>query len=165
MNSNFSSSFSRRGPDNITEELVAVLSGPKSYEFKALFLVIQAALRARNATSGGEEMLRLRAYDKLQNLVQHGQVKKTGKQYKGVRKGLLLLAENLKALRETSIPLAPGCPRPSASRLCARERGRENDLGLHQSDLENRRSSLKLSKGIEALVNRAVGAEASLMAP
>ena len=92
MNSNFSSSFSRRGPDNITEELVAVLSGPKSYEFKALFLVIQAALRARNATSGGEEMLRLRAYDKLQNLVQHGQVKKTGKQYKGVRKGLLLLA-------------------------------------------------------------------------
>ena len=37
MNSNFSSSFSRRGPDNITEELVAVLSGPKSYEFKALF--------------------------------------------------------------------------------------------------------------------------------
>lgn len=55
MNSNFSSSFSRRGPDNITEELVAVLSGPKSYEFKALFLVIQAALRARNATSGGEK--------------------------------------------------------------------------------------------------------------
>jgi hypothetical protein len=100
MNSNFSSSFSRRGPDNITEELVAVLSGSKSYEFKALFLVIQAALRARNATSGGEEMLRLRAYDKLQNLVQHGQVKKTGKQYKGVRKGLLLLAESLKALRE-----------------------------------------------------------------
>ena len=102
MNSNFSSSFSRRGPDSITEELVAVLSGPKSYEFKALFLVIQAALRARNATSGGEEMLRLRAYDKLQNLVQHGQVKKTGKQYKGVRKGLLLLAENLKALRENA---------------------------------------------------------------
>ena len=98
MNSNFN--FARRAPDSITEELVAVLSGPKSYEFKALFLVIQAALRARNAISGGEEMLRLRAYDKLQNLVQHGQVKKTGKQYKGVRKGLLLLAENLKALRE-----------------------------------------------------------------
>ena len=111
MNSNFSSSFSRRGPDNITEELVAVLSGPKSYEFKALFLVIQAALRARNATSGGEEMLRLRAYDKLQNLVQHGQVKKTGKQYKGVRKGLLLLAENLKApAGKRSIPLPQVAP-------------------------------------------------------
>jgi hypothetical protein len=100
MSSNFSASFSRRGPDKITEELVAVLSGPKSYEFNPLFLVIQAALLARNATSGGEEILRLRAYDKLQNLVEHGHVKKTGKQYKGVRKDLLLLAENLKALRE-----------------------------------------------------------------
>jgi predicted transcriptional regulator len=98
MNSNFN--FARRAPASITEELVAVLSGPKSYEFKALFLVIQAALRARNAISGGEEMLRSRAYDKLQNLVKHGQVKKTAKQYKGVRKDLLLLAENLKALRE-----------------------------------------------------------------
>ena len=102
MSSHFSYSFSRRGPDNVTEELVAVLSGPKSYEFKALFLVIRAALRARNAASGGEEMLRLRAYDKLQNLVQHGQVKKTGKRYKGVRKGLLLLAEKLKTQRESS---------------------------------------------------------------
>ena len=75
MNSNFSS-FSRRGPDNVTEELVAVLSGPKSYEFKALFLVVHDALRARNAASGGEEMLRLRAYEKLQNLVSRGMVKK-----------------------------------------------------------------------------------------
>jgi len=63
------SSFSRRGPDNITEELVAALSCSKSYEFKALFSVIHAALRARNAASGGEEMLRLRTYDKLQSLV------------------------------------------------------------------------------------------------
>ena len=54
MYSNFSS-FSRRGPDNITEELVAALSGSKSYEFKALFSVIHAALRARNAARGGEE--------------------------------------------------------------------------------------------------------------
>ena len=88
MYSNFSS-FSRR-PDNITEELVAALSGSKSYEFKALFSVIHAALRARNAASGGEEMLRLRTYDKLQNLVRHGQVKKTGKKYKGVTNALLV---------------------------------------------------------------------------
>jgi hypothetical protein len=102
MNSNCSPFFWRRGPDNITEELVAVLSGPKSYEFTALFLSIQTALRARNASRGGEEILRLRVYDKLQTLVKHGQVKKTGKQYKGVRKGLLPLAEKLKALRENS---------------------------------------------------------------
>jgi hypothetical protein len=89
MYSNFSS-FSRRGPDNITEELVAALStNSKSYEFKALFSVIYAALRARNAASGGEEILRLRTYDKLQNLVREGRVNKTGKKYKGVTKALL----------------------------------------------------------------------------
>ena len=92
------SSFSRRGPDNVTEELVVALSGSKSYEFKALFTVIHAALRARNA-GGGEEMLRLRTYEKLQNLVRQGQVKKTGKKYKGVTKALLLLSQNLKELR------------------------------------------------------------------
>ena len=143
MSSNFSSSFSRRGPDNITEELVAVLFGPKSYEFKALFLVIQAALRARNATSGGEDMLRLRAYDKLQNLVQHGQVKKTGKQYKGVRKALLLLlAENLKVLRKTVHPTSPRSPLPV--RITAlRAAWPKNDLGLQSKPSKTvaRRSS------------------------
>ena len=83
MYSNFTF-FRRAAPDNITEELVAALSGSKSYEFKALFSVIHAALRARNAASGGEEMLRLRAYEKLQNLVARGAVKKNGKKYKGL---------------------------------------------------------------------------------
>jgi hypothetical protein len=99
MPSNFSS-FYRRVPDNVTEELVAALSGPKCYEFKALFSVIHAALRARNAAGGGEEMLRLRTYEKLQNLVRAGQVKKTGKKYKGVAKALLLLSESLKEYRK-----------------------------------------------------------------
>ena len=106
MYSNFSS-FSRRGPDNITEELVAALSGSKSYEFKALFSVIHAALRARNAASGGEEMLRLRTYDKLQNLVRQGQVKKTGKKYKGVTNALLLLSESLKEFRKNGPSFSP----------------------------------------------------------
>jgi hypothetical protein len=87
MHSKFSA-FYRRGPDNITEELVTTLSSSKSYEFKPLFSVIYAALRARKAASGGEEMLRLRTYEKLQNLVQSGRVKKTGKKYKGVTEAL-----------------------------------------------------------------------------
>jgi hypothetical protein len=78
MPSNFSS-FSRRVPDNVTEELVAVLSGSKSYEFKALFSVIHAALRARNAASGGEEILRPRTYEKLQNLVRQARSRKPAK--------------------------------------------------------------------------------------
>jgi hypothetical protein len=80
--------FSRRGPDRVAEELAAVLSNKESFEFKALFTLVHEKLRARNAASGGEEMLRLRAYEKLQNFVQAGIAKKTGKEYRGVPKGL-----------------------------------------------------------------------------
>ena len=66
-----------------------MLSCKSSFEFKALFTVVHANLKARNAAGGGEEMLRLRAYEKLQALVQAGIVKKTGKEYKGVAKGLV----------------------------------------------------------------------------
>jgi hypothetical protein len=87
------SGFSRRTPDLVTEELVAVLTSRSSYEFKELFEVIHGNLRARNAASGGEEMLRLRAYEKLQNLVGRGLVKKNGKKYKGVPAALAKAAE------------------------------------------------------------------------
>jgi hypothetical protein len=80
--------YSRRGPDLITEELVAVLSGSASFEFKPLFDIIYGNLHTRKKTSGGEEMMRLRAYEKLQSLVSQGMVKKTitkaGKLYKGL---------------------------------------------------------------------------------
>jgi len=68
----------------VTEELVSVLSRKSSFEFKQLFDIVHENLRARNAASGGEEMLRLRAYEKLQNLVARGMVKKNGKKYKGL---------------------------------------------------------------------------------
>jgi hypothetical protein len=119
------SSFSHRGPDTVTEELVDVLLDARPYEFKALFGIVHAGLRARNAVSGGEEMLRLRAYEKLQDLVRQGRVKKAGKEYKGVPKALRAFSEDLKALRKRSGSLTPktkalarkrGLPRkPSAS--------------------------------------------------
>jgi len=88
MPKTFCGSFSRRTPDLVTEELVAVLSRKVSFEFKALFDIVHANLKARNCTGGGEEMLRLRSYEKLQNLVGRGMVKKTitstGKEYKGL---------------------------------------------------------------------------------
>jgi hypothetical protein len=80
--------FSRRVPDLVTEELVAVLSKRSSFEFKQLFDIVHENLRARNAASCGEEMLRLRAYEKLQNLVARGAVKKNGKKYKGLPSAL-----------------------------------------------------------------------------
>ena len=95
--------FSRRAPDNITEELVAVLSSKASFEFKGLFDVIFLNLRERNAASGGEEMLRLRAYEKLQSLVAQGAVdrKVTGtvKKYKGKPARIAALNAEQKVLR------------------------------------------------------------------
>jgi hypothetical protein len=98
-----SASFTRRAPDNITEELVAVLSSKASFEFKPLFDIILLNLRERNAASGGEEMLRLRAYEKLQGLVSQGAVNRTvngvTKKYKGVAARLLALKAEMKILR------------------------------------------------------------------
>src|SRR3954471_10002129 len=95
--------FSRRMPDNVTEELVAVLSSRASYEFKPLFDLILLNLRARNAASGGEEMLRLRVYEKLQGLVGQGAVNRTvtgiTKKYKGVAPRITILKAEMKVLR------------------------------------------------------------------
>src|SRR5260370_1497959 len=82
------SAFTRRMADHVTEELVAVLSSRASFEFKPLFDIILLNLRERNAASGGEEMLRLRVYEKLQGLVGQGAVNRTvlgpRQKYKGL---------------------------------------------------------------------------------
>lgn len=120
-------SFSRRGPDYVAEELVAVLSEQASFEFKPLFLLVHAKLRARNAASGGEDMLRLRAYEKLQSLVLAGVVTKTGKEYHGVADGLARFAA---AAAEANAKLGVARPaRPSglpilAPKLTAKQQGR-----------------------------------------
>ena len=97
--------FSRRGPDRVAEELAAVLSKKASFEFKALFDIVHTNLRERNQAGGGEEMLRLRAYEKLQNLVRAGIVKKTGKEYRGDIAGL---ANFLEASAELNAKFAAG---------------------------------------------------------
>ena len=95
--------FVRRAPDIITEELVRVLSSKATFEFKALFDIILGNLRERNAASGGEEMLRLRTYEKLQGLVNQGAVTRTVigivKKYKGVGAKLSALSAEMKILR------------------------------------------------------------------
>src|SRR5881394_1598343 len=83
--------FSRRLPDLVTEELANVLNRRSTFEFKDLFEIVHENLKARNAASGGEEMLRLRAYEKLQNLVSRGMVQKEAKKYKGIPKVLASL--------------------------------------------------------------------------
>ena len=76
MTKTFGGTFSRRGPDALTEELAVILSGKDRFEFKPLFALVYANLRSRNLASGGEEMLRLRVYEKLQALVSRGMVDK-----------------------------------------------------------------------------------------
>ncbi len=81
------SRFSRRIADHVTDELINVLSGDEIYGFNDLFLKVLAGLKLKNAVSGGEEMLRLRCYEKLQYLTNRGFVLKSGKTYRG-QKGL-----------------------------------------------------------------------------
>ena len=77
--------FSRRVPDHVTDELVNVLTDGKVYEFNILFGLVYENLKLKNAVSGGEEMLRLRSYEKLQNLVSRGLVEKKLKSYRGLK--------------------------------------------------------------------------------
>ena len=77
--------FSRRVVDHVTDELVRVLTEGESFEFKALFSKVYEGLKLKNAVSGGEEMLRLRCYEKLQGLSARGLVKKSGKVYTGLK--------------------------------------------------------------------------------
>src|SRR5712691_6680717 len=103
MSKSVGASFSRRMPDNVTEELVAVLSSRASFEFKPLFDIILLNLRERNLASGGEEMLRLRVYEKLQGLVGQGAVTRTvagiTKKYKGIAARMGTLSTEMKVLR------------------------------------------------------------------
>jgi len=80
-----------------------MLSCRGTFEFKPLFDILLLNLRKRNAASGGEEMLRLRAYEKLQSLVNQGAVNRTvtgtTKKYKGVAARLSILSAEMKVLR------------------------------------------------------------------
>lgn len=89
------------------EELATVLVKSGAIEFKALFTVVHGNLKSRNAANGGEEMLRLRSYEKLQTMVQSGLVQKVGKEYRGVMKMLVPYLEAAAAQAEGETPATP----------------------------------------------------------
>lgn len=93
------SRFTRKGPDIVSEEVAMALFGKPAFEFKALFTIVHAGLRARKSSGGGEEMLRLRVYEKLQALVSRGMVDKVVT--KGVKEYLGL------ASLSSALPLVP----------------------------------------------------------
>ena len=75
-----------------------MLSSRASFEFKPLFDIVLLNLRERNAASGGEEMLRLRVYEKLQGAVNRT-ITGTTKKYKGVAPRMRGLKAEMKLLR------------------------------------------------------------------
>jgi hypothetical protein len=77
--------FTRRVVDHVTDGLVQVLSDGHAYEFKPLFTKVYEGLKLKNAVSGGEEMIRLRCYEKLQKLAGRGLVEKKLKSYRGLK--------------------------------------------------------------------------------
>jgi len=116
MKLNFS--FSVRGPDRVAEELATVLSKKGAWEFRSLFDMVHANLRAKDLVRGGEEMLRLRTYEKLQNFLQAGIVKKAGKEYAGVPQ---LLTAFFKTSAEFNARLASGTHcRPAIAAVSAK---------------------------------------------
>ena len=86
------------------EELVTALLEARTFEFKALFLAVHSSLKEKKTGSVGEEMLRLRMYEKLQSLVREGSATKVAGRYKGVRDKLLIVVEQLKERRRPYIP-------------------------------------------------------------
>lgn len=74
--------FHRRGPDLIIDEICNALADPKKVlTFNDLFEQVFTSLKEKNSVSSGEEMMRLRTYEKLQNLSQQGYVTRSGKEY------------------------------------------------------------------------------------
>ena len=120
-------------PDIITEELLNLFSrGDGSYGFQEIFSIIHDQLKDGNEASGGEEMLRLRTHEKLQELIERNLVKQDGEKYRGV-------GEPETTLPESSQPLPDTQPVPSIWQLF---------LKFHRSVPGKRRDAL------EELVNR-----------
>ena len=121
MAKKYGGTLSRRGPDILTEELAMILTSKTRFEFKPLFTVVHANLRARNLANGGEEMLRLRVYEKLQELVSKGMVDKVIT--KGVKEYFGLAS--LSAALPVVVPVAP----------VGDVVGTEEAVGLKEADL------------------------------
>ncbi len=73
---------SRRAPDLLTDELMVILhEAAGTLEFNDIFQRTVAVMKEKKMSVGGEEILRLRIYEKLQNLVGIGCLTKKGREY------------------------------------------------------------------------------------
>ena len=70
-----------RVSDQIREEIIDALLGSGMLQFNDIFLFVVEALKKKGFSTGGEEILKLRIYEKLQMLVSLGALGKRGKEY------------------------------------------------------------------------------------
>lgn len=77
---------SRKSPDLVTDELIDIMQKVGVLEFNEIFLQALSAMKEKKMPMSGEEILRLRIYDKLQNLVSAGGLMKKGKVYTATAK-------------------------------------------------------------------------------
>ena len=96
---NKQSSQIRRRKDYASEELIAALLAKSTYTFGEVFQVVNESLKARKVSAVGEDMLRLRVYERLQTFVSQGLVKKAGQEYTPVRSALQALAAEMEATK------------------------------------------------------------------
>jgi hypothetical protein len=80
--------YTPRGPDLLMIDVHAALPlvGKQPMGFNQIFEAVYTAQKEKGKNSTSEEMLRLRTYEKLQNLVQRGFAEKIGKEYTASRK-------------------------------------------------------------------------------
>ena len=93
------SSQIRRRKDYASEELVAALLSMPTFTFGEVFQTVNESLKARKVSSVGEDMLRLRVYERLQTFVGQGLVKKAGQEYTTVRSAVQALAAEMEATK------------------------------------------------------------------
>lgn len=81
MKANGNTHASRRVSDQIREEIIDALLGSGMLEFNEIFVCVVDSLKKKGLATGGEEILKLRIYEKLQTLVSLGALQKKGKEY------------------------------------------------------------------------------------
>ena len=87
------SSSSRQTPDLVTDELIIILHEAGMLEFNDIFQRTVIVMKQKHMSLGGEEILRLRIYEKLQGLVSAGGLVKKGREYTAQPKLITLKSE------------------------------------------------------------------------
>ena len=92
-------SLSAKSRDFLTDEIILILLESKIIEFSDLFGKVVDVLKQKHHHVGGEEILRLRIYEKLQSIVSSGGARKKGKTYEVLPKLEVLDSMSIPALR------------------------------------------------------------------